>query len=203
VIGVIVGYIIGYPFGILAQIDGVLAGIMGGLMGPMTGLMISNSKPHLFIGFFTLLYVFVTILVYQLIQKSSKPSKTKYPFIIFIPICIVLISLAIIESNTPNYSQADTQQQSAQKENQQEFTIIVNQNGYSPRQIALKKGIPAILHFQKKTTSGCLTYLIIPDLKIRKELKIGDNLISFIPNKSGVIRFSCGMGMYQGSLYIQ
>jgi hypothetical protein len=206
VLGIFIGYVMGYPFGILAQLDGVLAGIMGGLMGPMTGLMISNSSPNLFIGFFILLYVFTTFLVFQLIQKSipspisKRMNRTWY---LFLPMCIILAVLAIVQLSNSTILHANTQKSSTQKTSYQEATIEVNENGYSPNQISLKVGIPAKLHFQKKSSTGCLSYLSIPDQGIHRELKSGDNIISFTPKKSGTIKFSCGMGMYHGSLILK
>ncbi|MCH5585543.1 cupredoxin domain-containing protein [Shimazuella sp. AN120528] len=206
VLGVFTGYIIGFPFGILAQLDGVLSGIMGGLMGPMTGLMVTNSHPNLFIGFFLLLYVFTIILIYQLIQQSL-PSfvskKISLTWYVFLPICLVLTILAIVQSSAETPLLATQEIKGIQKKGYQEATIQVNENGYSPSNLFLKVGIPTKLHFQKTTEAGCLSYLLIRDLGINKELKKGDNVISFTPNKLGKITFTCGMGMYQGSLTVE
>jgi hypothetical protein len=206
VLGIFIGYVMGYPFGILAQLDGVLAGIMGGLMGPMTGLMISNSSPHLFIGFFILIYVFTTFLVFQLIQKSipsaisKRMNRARY---LFLPICIVLAALAIVQSSDSTILHANTQKSSIQKAAYQEATIEVNENGYSPKVVSLKVGIPTKLHFEKMSNFGCLSYLSIPDQGIHRELKSGDNIISFTPKKPGAIKYSCGMGMYHGLLIVK
>lgn len=206
VLGVFTGYITGFPFGILAQLDGVLAGIMGGLMGPMTGLMVTNNHPNLFIGFFVLLYVFTTILVYQLIQQCIPTSASKIinrSWYALLPICLILTILAIIQSSTEPPLHANSEIKSVQQKGYQEATIQVNSNGYSPANLSFKVGIPVKLHFQKKSEVGCLSYLFIHDLGINKELKKGDNVISFTPTKLGRITFTCGMGMYQGSLTIE
>jgi hypothetical protein len=205
VLGIFIGYMIGYPFGILAQLDGVLAGVMGGLMGPMTGLMISNSKPDLFIGFFTLLYVFTTLLVFQLVQKSIPATNVKTikrSWFLFLPICLTLASLAILQSNLASPLHAKTQNSSVQKKGFQEMVIQVRSDGYFPSAITLKEGIPAKLNFKKTSNTGCLSYLLIQDLGINQKLKDGNNIISFTPKKPGTITFTCGMGMYHGSLIV-
>ncbi|WP_245596777.1 cupredoxin domain-containing protein [Shimazuella kribbensis] len=205
VLGIFIGYIIGYPFGILAQLDGILAGIMGGLMGPMTGLMVSNSKPHLFIGFFTLLFAFITLLVFQFIHRSipsSHVKTTKYSWYLFLPTCAFLASLAIFQSSLESPLHANTLSSSVQKKGYQEAVIQVRSNGYFPSSISLKAGIPTKLNFKKISNTGCLSYLIIQDLRINQELKEGDNIISFTPEKTGIITFTCGMGMYKGALKV-
>jgi hypothetical protein len=206
ILGVFIGYIVGFPFGILAQLDGVLAGIMGGLMGPMTGLMINNGRSNLFIGFFTLVYVFTSILVYQLIHQctsSITARKVNRAWFLFLPLCFILTLLAIVQASTETHLNADLKIKSDQKNGYQEATIQVNANGYSPSHVSLKIGIPTKLHFQQTTDSGCLSYLLIQDLGINKELKKGDNIISFTPNKLGKITFTCGMGMYHGAISIE
>jgi hypothetical protein len=206
VLGVFCGYIIGYPFGILAQLDGVLAGIMGGLMGPMTGLMVNNSHPDLFIGFFTLLYAFTTLLIYQLIQQavpSTEKNKISGNWFMILPLCILLPTLSIFQTSMKPRLHSDSIIKSEQNKEYQEVVIQVNANGYSPANVSLKAGIPTKLHFRQNTDSGCLSILSIKDLGIKKELEKGDNVIIFTPKKLGKMIFTCGMGMYQGSLTIK
>jgi hypothetical protein len=207
VIGMIIGYIVGCPFGILAQLDGVLAGIMGGLMGPMTGLMISNSNPYLFIGFFNLVFALVMILIYQLIQRSIPDQQQKQArhswLILLVLICFFLTIHAIYESSSKSLLQANLDQQGMLNKGYQEAVIQVLSNGYSPSNISLKLGVPARLHFQKNVDGGCLSYLLINDLDINRELHRGDNIIQFTPEKKGILTYTCGMGMYQGKITIE
>jgi hypothetical protein len=207
IIGMIIGYIIGYPFGILAQLDGVLAGIMGGLMGPMTGLMISNSNPYLFIGFFNLVFALVMILIYQLIQRSiPEPQQSQARrtwLILLLPICFFLTIHAIYQSSSASLLHVNNDQQGTLTKDYQEAVIHVLSNGYSPSNITLKLGIPVRLHFQKNADGGCLSYLLINDLGIHRELHQGDNIIKFTPKKQGILTYTCGMGMYHGTITIE
>jgi hypothetical protein len=206
VIGMIIGYVIGHPFGILAQLDGVLAGIMGGLMGPMTGLMIFNSNPNLFIGFFNLVFALVLILIYQLIQRSipePQQNQARHAWLILLlPICFLTIH-AIYQSSSATLQHVKTDQYGTLTKDYQEAVIHVLSNGYSPSNITLKLGIPVRLHFQKNVNGGCLSYLLINDLGIHLELHQGDNIIQFTPKKQGTLTYTCGMGMYHGTITIK
>jgi len=44
--------------------------------------------------------------------------------------------------------------------------------------------------------------LIIPSLKIQKQLQPGENIIEFTPQKVGDLPFSCSMGMYTGVFHV-
>jgi hypothetical protein len=199
VLGVITGYLYGTPFGALAQLDGILAGVMGGLMGPMTGWMVKSHQPHLFLGFFVLLYIIIVIMLYRLINQEST-QKRNY---LFATLCMITVGLSIFQSTSNTFSYADSKHTHVQKDGLQQATIYVDVNSYSPSSLSLKSGMPVKLNFHRAENVGCLSYLVIPSLKVNKKLQQGDNYITFTPKQPQTIHFSCSMGMYRGTLTVK
>lgn len=81
----------------------------------------------------------------------------------------------------------------------QEVTINVNDFGYSPRNITLKKGILTKLKLITNNVQSCSRAFTIPNLGIEKLLpETGETEIEFTPENTGPLAFSCSMGMYTG-----
>lgn len=74
----------------------------------------------------------------------------------------------------------------------------VNNSGYSPRAFTIKKGVPVEWRINATALNGCNSSIIMPDLKIEKQLADGLNTITFTPEKAGRLNFSCWMGMIRG-----
>ncbi len=70
--------------------------------------------------------------------------------------------------------------------------------GYSPNKFTVKKGVPIKWIINAEAPYSCASALIVPSLKIQKFLEAGENIIEFTPDKVGLIKFSCSMGMYTG-----
>jgi sulfite exporter TauE/SafE/copper chaperone CopZ len=84
----------------------------------------------------------------------------------------------------------------------QEINMNVDAGGYSPNSFVLKKGVPVKWNVNVKQLTGCNSELVLNDYRIDRHLKSGMNVIEFTPDKTGTIRFSCGMGMLRGSFIV-
>jgi sulfite exporter TauE/SafE/plastocyanin domain-containing protein/copper chaperone CopZ len=75
-------------------------------------------------------------------------------------------------------------------------------NYYAP--FVVQAGIPVkwIVRISKDDLNGCNRTLIVPSLGIRRTLKPGDNLIEFTPSASGLVPYSCWMGMIRSSISV-
>ncbi len=64
-------------------------------------------------------------------------------------------------------------------------------------QITVQAGIPVKWNLQAgaKDLNGCNRSIIIPAYNLNIDLKAGDNIIEFTPDKEGTIPYSCWMGM--------
>ncbi|KKT72541.1 MAG: putative membrane protein [Candidatus Collierbacteria bacterium GW2011_GWB1_44_6] len=85
----------------------------------------------------------------------------------------------------------------------QTVTINVANSGYSPTNITLKKGVPAIITLVTNNVQSCSRAFSIPALNIQKLLpETGETIVEFTPDKIGPLAFSCSMGMYTGRFNI-
>lgn len=84
----------------------------------------------------------------------------------------------------------------------QEIRMTVDGSGYQPNYFEVKKEIPVRWVINGKNVFGCQGYFVVPDLKVARSLKPGENIIEFTPKEEGEIKFACGMGMYKGVIKI-
>lgn len=81
--------------------------------------------------------------------------------------------------------------------------IKVDKNGFSPSSIDAEAGHKLNLVFNRASDNNCGKTVVFPKLKIRKSLPVGrDVIVSVTPRVSGQITFTCGMGMYKGSIVV-
>ncbi|HXT63226.1 MAG TPA: redoxin domain-containing protein [Pyrinomonadaceae bacterium] len=82
--------------------------------------------------------------------------------------------------------------------------IIVNENGYQPSAVRLRKGVPARLTFIRTAEQSCGTEIAIPAYGINRPLPLNvPVVIRFTPRKAGRFKFTCGMDMFRGVLVVR
>ena len=84
------------------------------------------------------------------------------------------------------------------KDGKQNVKMTQTYKGYSPNKFVIKKGIPVVWIIDSKDLYNCSASIYSEDLKISKLLNSGENVFEFTPDKTGIIKFSCTMGMYEG-----
>ncbi|MDR1535455.1 MAG: sulfite exporter TauE/SafE family protein [Planctomycetota bacterium] len=74
----------------------------------------------------------------------------------------------------------------------------------SYRSIRVQAGIPLRwnLHASREALNGCNNRIFIPAFGIERKLVPGDNIIEFMPDKSGVYPYSCWMGMIASRIIV-
>ncbi|MEK7497884.1 MAG: sulfite exporter TauE/SafE family protein [Patescibacteria group bacterium] len=81
--------------------------------------------------------------------------------------------------------------------------INVTNSGYSSVVKKLKVGVPVKLNLITNNTGGCVRTFTIPSLNISKILpQTGNTAIQFTPTKTGLLTYTCSMGMYSGSFMV-
>lgn len=82
----------------------------------------------------------------------------------------------------------------------QVVTTSLESGRYMP--IVVQKGIPVQwnIRAEARDINGCNNKIIIPEYNLEIPLKPGDNIIEFTPDKSGVILYSCWMGMIRSQI---
>jgi len=74
---------------------------------------------------------------------------------------------------------------------------ISAKNGYQPRASSASSDIPTVLRINTKGTLDCSSLVLIPSLKINKNLPIsGVTDIDLGSPKTGTLQGMCGMGMF-------
>ncbi|TSA44950.1 hypothetical protein D4R51_02750 [bacterium] len=79
----------------------------------------------------------------------------------------------------------------------------VTSSGFEPSIFKIKQGVPVKWVINGVNVSGCTSTIIVPSFNISKNLKYGENVVQFTPQKSGEIAFSCGMGMVRGKFIVE
>lgn len=80
--------------------------------------------------------------------------------------------------------------------------MAVDRYGYSPNSFVLKRGEKVRWVIDAKEITGCNRVLVARDFGINIQLQQGQNVVEFTPDKEGVFRFTCGMGMLQGTFVV-
>jgi len=81
--------------------------------------------------------------------------------------------------------------------------ITVDKNGFSPSSIEAEAGHKLNLVFKRARGTNCGNRVVFPKLGIRRNLPVGKEVVvSVTPRDAGQISFSCGMGMYKGSIVV-
>ena len=79
--------------------------------------------------------------------------------------------------------------------------VFINSNGYDPARVIIPERKAASLIFLRTAESNCGGKVVFPDLGISREIPLGGvAVVELPPLPAGEIRFTCGMGMYRGSI---
>ncbi len=85
----------------------------------------------------------------------------------------------------------------------QEIKMEVTRNGWSPDSFVLQKGVPVKWIIDGKEITGCNNAIQVPKYDLEFDIVPGEQIIEFTPEESGVIRWSCWMGMIPGSFIVK
>ncbi|MBS1267217.1 MAG: hypothetical protein MAG795_01189 [Candidatus Woesearchaeota archaeon] len=85
----------------------------------------------------------------------------------------------------------------------QEIRMEVNRYGWEPDTFVLKKGVPVKWIIDGKEINGCNNAIQVPKYGLEFDIKQGEQVIEFTPDKEGNIRWSCWMGMIPGTFIVK
>jgi len=106
-------------------------------------------------------------------------------------------------TNTQNpAAQAASKNTAVQKDGYQEIYMDVTSRGWSPDKFILKKGVPVKWIINGKQLNGCNNGIQVPKYGLNFQIKQGEQTIEFTPTESGVVSWSCWMGMIQGTFVV-
>lgn len=85
----------------------------------------------------------------------------------------------------------------------QEITINVGARGYSPNFVTVEKEKPVTMSLVTNNNYSCTSSFIIPKFGIIRQLPpTGTTTVEFTPTELGTIRWTCGMGMFSGTINV-
>ncbi len=87
----------------------------------------------------------------------------------------------------------------------EEYQVVnmdLTYRGYQPNVLFIKKDIPVRWVINVQEMSGCTDEIILPEYNIKKSLEYGENIIEFVPDHLGEIKFSCWMQMVWGKFVV-
>jgi hypothetical protein len=84
----------------------------------------------------------------------------------------------------------------------QEIRSVLALNSYPD--LIVQAGLPVrwIITTEEANLTGCNNAISIPSLNIYQRLAVGENIIEFLPDKTGVINYSCWMGMITATITV-
>jgi len=60
------------------------------------------------------------------------------------------------------------------------------------------------INFLRTDPTDCLSEVVLPDFKIKKELPLNKKItIEITPQKAGEFGYACGMNMYHGKIIVK
>ncbi len=84
-----------------------------------------------------------------------------------------------------------------------EVDIAVS-GGYSPEVISIPLGKTTKINFIRTDPTECLSEMVLPDFKIKKELPLNKKItVEITPEKVGEFGYACGMNMYHGKIIVK
>lgn len=89
------------------------------------------------------------------------------------------------------------------QDGRQEVVITARAGSYSPDEVRARAGIPTTLIVRADNARGCIRSFIIPDRSVDAVLPVtGDTRIDLGVLAPGSLDYSCGMGMYTGTIIV-
>ncbi len=84
-----------------------------------------------------------------------------------------------------------------------EITIDIKNNGYSPREITVRAGVPVRLILRTNNTYSCAAAFMLPEYGITANMNpTEERVFEFTPRRKGIYSYTCSMGMYTGRLRV-
>jgi sulfite exporter TauE/SafE len=88
-------------------------------------------------------------------------------------------------------------------EGQQKVVITARTGSYEPANVVIRAGLPTVLIVHSDNAQGCVRSFVIPSRDVQEILPVrGDTRIDLGVVEPGTLAYSCGMGMYTGTITI-
>jgi plastocyanin domain-containing protein len=141
-------------------------------------------------------------------RKGKKHMKSKQFVQIVAVTLLTPLALACDEHSEHEASAEGTAEApavaAAETETESRVAVEVGSRGYDPSRVQATAGTPLTLVFTRTTDKGCGDELVIADHDIKRDLPLDEPVeVTFTPTETGEIKFTCGMGMYDGKVVVR
>ncbi len=117
--------------------------------------------------------------------------------IISVVVAVILIGGAIVVTKSGGTSGRVENANNVSVVDGKQIIEIRAKGGYQPRKSVAQAGLPTVIRFNTSGTFDCSSSVRIPSLNISKILpQSGVTDIDIGKNEPGILKGSCGMGMY-------
>lgn len=193
-----------------------IIGLCNGLMpcGPLqamqvyalsTGSFVSGAFSMFMFGIGTVPLMFFTGFLVNVLNSKWKVIINKIASVLILLLSFVMISRGIstlgfnVNSIFNSYGDYTA---SVIKDGYQEVNIDLSYSSYDD--IIVQKGIKVklIINVSKEYLTGCNNEVVISEYSIKKHLKVGKNIIWFMPNETGKYSMNCWMNMINNSIKV-
>lgn len=136
-------------------------------------------------------------------QNERKPAfalgeNAKLVIIIIAILAGTFVLVRLINSD----SVGDTPNDEVPTGDAQSIIMSVAGRGYTPNSFTVDAGKPVRWVITVGSGAGCASYLVAKDFGISQQLNPGKNVLTFTPQQKGTFQFTCGMGMYKGTINV-
>lgn len=85
----------------------------------------------------------------------------------------------------------------------QQIRVDVGPTSYTPALVRARAGVPTRLTLRTDETRGCTTAFVVPSLGLATRLpSTGETVFDLGALRPGTLRYTCGMGMYSGTIEV-
>jgi len=191
----------------------VAIGLLNGLMiacGPLqalyimaagTGSMVEGAKLMLVFALGTLpVMMGFGLVTAKVTGLSSKIGKVSGTIVLILGLLMIKNGLALT-----GVSAAPTGEviESVVDEGFQEIHMDVTSAGWEPASFVLKPGIPVRWVINGKQINGCNNAIVVPEYGLDFDIVPGEQVIEFTPDREGIVKWSCWMGMIPGQFIVE
>lgn len=112
-------------------------------------------------------------------------------------------TLQKITTDTKDWEEGDSNAQNYLQQGYQVIYTEVESRVYLPNHYRLRKNVPVKWIINVKELSACNQRIIVPDLNLTIDLKMGLQMVEFVSKQEGRINWSCAMGMMTGTFIVE
>lgn len=201
----------------IANKNSFIIGILNGFMpcGPLQAMQIYALSTGSFIYGALSMFLFclgtIPLLLFigilsNFLKNKSREIFTKISVILIFVLSILMMNRGLLQmgidvsrifkNNYDNYLIAEV------VDGYQYIEFDLSYSGYEDIIVEKDKPVRIVIKADSNHITGCNNAIEIAGLGIKKDLKIGNNIIEFTPEKTGEFTYTCWMGMLKNNIYV-